>query len=346
MFSTNAIVNRSSEDIWRYEICQTFLNVVEFAELRVINKTINGYWRVFIPKFMRKAVIRVEKDIPRLSQALALANAYWVPYYDNKGDTVSLKIELGWGIHSLCERPDGVRGVFVPEIGEGTHGHCRYTEIERSHITIVGRGFTTIEGAFYVSNQQNIKFEAVTFTNENGNGLCIVGPATTVDVLDCVFEDCLFNGIQASAGPIVTVTGCEFMENGRCGMHMYNGAIVIVTECEFMDNRNQGVSCVGANTNAILTDCTMSNNNWDGLCASDDAVVDIHGTKTDMYENMVGIRAYDNAKVNIHLPSQHNTTHENDMGEQVVENGGSIAYINVDGTFTHVEEADFDDDEV
>ena len=48
-----------------------------------------------------------------------------------------------------------------------------------------------------------------------------------------------------------------------------------------------------------------------------------------------GIYADENGKVNIYLPSQHNTTHDN--GHDRYQNeGGSIANINADGTFTHV----------
>ena len=71
-------------------------------------------------------------------------------------------------------------------------------------------------------------------------------------------------------------------------------------------------------------------------------VVDLHGTKTDIHSNKDnGICAYDNAKVNIHLPSQHNTTRDNGQ-DRDQEDGGSIANINADGTFTHVEEVDVD----
>jgi hypothetical protein len=67
-------------------------------------------------------------------------------------------------------------------------------------------------------------------------------------------------------------------------------------------------------------------------------VVDLHGTKTDIHSNKQdGIQALGrNSKVNIHLLSQHNTSHDN-VGEDRREiEGGSIANINADGTFTHV----------
>ena len=56
-----------------------------------------------------------------------------------------------------------------------------------------------------------------------------------------------------------------------------------------------------------------------------------------------GIFAFDRGKVNIHLPSQHNTSHDNVGDNRGQEDGGSIANINADGTFTHVEEVDLND---
>jgi hypothetical protein len=78
------------------------------------------------------------------------------------------------------------------------------------------------------------------------------------------------------------------------------------------------------------------------LWALSDAVVDLHGTKTDIHSNKDGgIWASSRAKVNIHLPSQHNTSHDNGVHRHQY-NGGSIANINADGTFTHVVENDDD----
>jgi len=71
------------------------------------------------------------------------------------------------------------------------------------------------------------------------------------------------------------------------------------------------------------------------LVASAHAVVDLHGTTMDIHSNKrYGIRAL-SSKVNIHLPSQHNTSHDNVGQDRVQFSGGSIANINADGTFTH-----------
>jgi len=306
VFSTDNWVNHQTEDIWRYEICQTFLNVVEFAKMRATNKTINGYWRVFIPKFMRKAVIRVQKDIPRLPQALALANAMWVPYYDKNGKIVPLEIELSEGVHSL-------EGSALP-----SQQYDRYTKIKRSHITIVGKGeeLTKICGALYVNNQQDIKIEAVTLTNSNGTGLFVVGEEASVDVSECTIKDCKFNGMQVSNGSWVRVNKSDFTENGQCGLRIYGGTL-IADECDFIENGTQGVCCTGDSTVAKLDNCTMCYNCWDGLFAGYGAVVDIRGTATELYANWAcGIRAKARAKVFIHLPWEHNTTHDNIAHDQ------------------------------
>ena len=56
----------------------------------------------------------------------------------------------------------------------------------------------------------------------------------------------------------------------------------------------------------------MHHNARDGLLAMSGVVVDLHGTKTDIHSNNGGgSRAVGRGKVNIHLPSQHNTSHDN-----------------------------------
>jgi hypothetical protein len=129
------------------------------------------------------------------------------------------------------------------------------------------------------------------------------------------------------------------------GMYVYDGTTVTATQCEFMENEGDGVFCYDANTRVRLDDCKMHHNEGNGLVAYDHAVVDLHGTKTDIHSNkLVGIGAGKSGKVNIHLPSEHNTSHDNNDGDRVQERGGSIANINADGTFTHVIVEEDEDD--
>jgi hypothetical protein len=112
-----------------------------------------------------------------------------------------------------------------------------------------------------------------------------------------------------------------------------------------MENGYHGIGCGGATTKVRLNDSTMHHNGYYGLAVADHAVVNLYGTKTDIHSNKrKGIFATRNAKVNIHLPSQHNTSHDNVGQNRVQEDGGSIANINADGTFTHVV-VDDDDEE-
>ena len=127
-------------------------------------------------------------------------------------------------------------------------------------------------------------------------------------------------------------------------MYVCEGATVTATQCEFMENGNSGVYCAGANTKARLHDCKMHHNGSNGLLPMSGAVVDLHGTKTDIHSNKRdGIVASFRAKVNIHLPPQHNTSHDNDDEDREQDSGGSIANINADGTFTHVVAEEEDD---
>ena len=195
-----------------------------------------------------------------------------------------------------------------------------------SHITFVGSGKdqTTIRGGFKVENQQHVKFEELTITNprQYGSGLWLTGSETNVDLLKCAVKEC-----------------------GNDGMYVYGGATVTATQCEFMENGSDGVSCGNANTKARLNNCKMHDNGEDGLWAWGDIVVDLHGTKTDIHSNKrYGIAAGSRGKVNLHLPSQHNTSHDNVGQDRFEFNGGSIANINADGTFTHAVVDDDDDD--
>ena len=119
-------------------------------------------------------------------------------------------------------------------------------------------------------------------------------------------------------------------------MYVSAGATVTATQCDFMENGGRGVSCGNANTKARLNNCQMYHNGRDGLFACDRVVVDLHGTKTGIHSNKRhGIVAYNRGKVNIHLPSQHNTSHGNVGDDRRQDSGGSIANTNADGTFTH-----------
>jgi hypothetical protein len=129
------------------------------------------------------------------------------------------------------------------------------------------------------------------------------------------------------------------------GMSVIEDATATATQCEFMENGGWGVYCE-CRTKVRLNGCTVHHNECGGLWACNHTVVDLHGTKTAIHSNEhIGIVAVGLAKVNIHLPSQHNTTHDNIEADRYQEEGGSIANSNADGTFTHSDFDEYDSDE-
>jgi hypothetical protein len=259
------------------------------------NTFFEEYWQYVL----KQNVIRVPEGCPTMNQAMDLA----VIFSERNECTWEnpVRVEVGEGEHEMV-------GVKIGYFGISTHVCC-------NNIMIVGNGKskTTILGGFYVDGKQNVKIELLSVTNDAGHGLFCTTSGTNVDVTECCFKKCQGNGMYVCEGANVTATRCDFMENGQ-----------------------SGVGCNGANTKVRFNDSTMHHNGMFGLFAGDHAVVDLHGTKTDIHSNKRhGIAAYNYARVNIHLPSQHNTSHDNVEQDRFQASGGSIATINADGTFTH-----------
>jgi hypothetical protein len=292
IFSTTRNINRVPVEVWREHICRKFLNLTELSILRRCHTFFEKYWQ----NVMAQNLIRVPQGCPTVEKAMDLA----VIFSERKEytGTEPLKIRLEEGVHEI--------------VGNNS----KMMNVTCSHITFVGKGknHTTVHGGFDVTNRQKVKFEELTITNQNGDGLSLSGSETNVDVSKCAVKEC-----------------------GSTGMWVLAGASVTATQCEFMENGSYGVYCQSANTKSRLNDCQMHHNGNHGLFAYDRAVVDLHGTKTDTHSNKYhGICVYNHGKVNIHLPSQHNTSHDNVGGDRYQDTGGSIANINADGTFTHV----------
>jgi hypothetical protein len=293
---TNQFIRDIPEMLWWQKILQPFLNLEDLSILRRTNTFFQSYWE----SVLRQNMIRVPQGCPTVEKAMALAVVFSAQKVYTETDP--LKIQMDKGVHEIVGYTD-------------EHGtHYKRVNVTCSHITFVGKGkdHTTILGGFRVENQQNVKFEEFTLTNPGGRGLWLTGSETNVDVLKCAVKEC-----------------------GGMGMYVRDGATVTATQCEIMENRLFGVYCDGANTKARLNDCTIHHNRGVGLNAYQHAVVDLHGTKTDIHANEIGgILADYSGKVNIHLPSQHNTSHDNEGEDRDQYSGGSIANINADGTFT------------
>jgi hypothetical protein len=287
LLSSSRWVNKVPHDIWVHQILHPFLDLKALSTVGRCNTFFEEYWQ----HALKKNVIRVPEGCPTVNQALDLAVIFSERNECTRANPV--KVELGDGEHVLGN----------------THVRC-------NNITIVGKGKdqTTIRGGFRVENQQNVTFEELTITEQNGNGLMLQGSETNVDVLKCVVKEC-----------------------GSSAMCVRGGATATATQCEFMENGGSGVYC-GSDTKVRLDNCKMHHNGNYGLLAWEHAVVDLHGTTTDVHSNkLYGIVAVGHGKINIHLPSQHSTSHDNVGEDRIQWSDGSIANINADGTFTHVE---------
>jgi hypothetical protein len=299
LLSSSRWVNKVPHDIWVYKIFQPFLDLKALSTLGRCNTFFEEYWQYVL----KQNVIRVPEGCPTMNQALELAVIFSERNECTRENPV--QIQVGEGEHEMV-------GVDVAQF------YCRMMHVSCSNITIIGKGKgkTTILGGFLVNGKQNVKIEQLSAINNRGDGLICYGSGTNVDVMECCFKKCQFSGMSVSGGATVTTTRCDFMEN-----------------------RMYGVACQGANTKVRLNDSTMHHNGMYGLLAYNHAVVDLRGTKTGIHSNEFnGISASNNAKVNIHLPLQHNTIHDNVGENRAQDEGGSIANINADGTFTHVEE--------
>ena len=155
-------------------------------------------------------------------------------------------------------------------------------------------------------NRVNAFFEQLNVTNPQGNGFHMEGGETNVEVLECTVKECRSSG-----------------------MFVRTGATVVATRCDFMENRNgtAGVCASNPNTKVRLNDCTMHHNVY-GLVAGNQAVVDLYGENTDIHSNTNdGIIAAGRGKVQIHLPSQHNTSHDNTSRDRHQHTDGTITNV-------------------
>ena len=278
-----------------HQILHPFLDLKALATLGRCNTFFHEYWLYVL----KQNVIRVPGRCPTMNQAMDLAVVFSERNECTRDNPVRVEVEEGG--HEMV----GVASDEYP-LGYTIQHRVVLTHVSCSNITIVGKGKgkTTILGGFFVNGKQNVKIEQLSVTHQDGGyGLYCKGSGSKVDVLECCFKKCRGSGLAVGDGATATATRCVFQENGGCGVESF-----------------------GANTKVRFNDSTMHHNGMFGLLADKHAVVDMYGTKTDIHSNKQdGIYALRNGKVNIHLPSQHNTSHDNVREDRNQGYGGSIA---------------------
>ena len=123
-------------------------------------------------------------------------------------------------------------------------------------------------------------------------------------MMDVSVKECKYIGLIVTSGASVKATQCEFSENEGCGVYM------------------------GGGSKGIFTDCSIHNNEWDGVRADDeDTLVELRGEQTEIHHNGTdGLSAWNNATINIYIPSRSITAlvHDNGDDDLFTDDGGKI----------------------
>ena len=98
------------------------------------------------------------------------------------------------------------------------------------------------------------------------------------------------------------------------------------TGCHFHQNGLSGVQVFGSTTTARLTNCTSHHNKYDGVSASEGAVVDLMGEGTSVHDNeRSGLYAYYRGTINVYQPCVLNDMSHGNKGQNInMEYGGTI----------------------
>jgi hypothetical protein len=168
--------------------------------------------------------------------------------------------------------------------------YCHNLTINQcSNVTFLGKGAdkTLISGGVDISDQKNIVFKGI----HVNNGVTVSGKETSGFFSGCFFSGCALDGLSVDDFASVTATQCHFFDNEWSGADLNNHSKGAFTNCTFYEN--------GEDEGA-------------GVAAKCGAVVNIYGRNTAIYSNPGdGIFVQANAVVDIYLPFEHNTVHDN-----------------------------------
>jgi hypothetical protein len=179
------------------------------------NTFFEEYWQYVL----KQNVIRVPEDCPTMNQAMDLA-----VIFSERNDCTRVnpvKVVVGEGQHEMV----GMSGLEKGNKRSHRTHRQLLTQVRCNNITIAGKGKgkTTILGGFCVNGGKNVKIEQLAVINDAGNGLFCEGNGTNVDVTECCFKKCKYNGMYVRNGTTVSSTRCDFMENGQRGVLWFGG---------------------------------------------------------------------------------------------------------------------------
>ena len=269
------------------------------TDLAVLRRTCAWFERHW-QDFLARNQIRVPQDLPTIEKAMFFASILSEQKEFTKDSP--LVVLLSEGEHLM-------EGNVTDEDG---HVHETFMEITCENISFIGQGSnkTTVCGGFGVRNKKNVTLKNLTLTNPNEFGLLVHGKEALVELLDVTFQKCLDAGMVLLFGASVTVTQCEFSENGAIGAVPWNGV------------------CLAEGAQGIFTDCTFHHHGIHAILAhGEGTVVEIHGEQTEIHHNNVaGLAAVNSAIINIYIPLRLLTAvvHDNEYRDLVTAVGGKI----------------------
>jgi len=244
--------------------------------------------------------INVPTDAPTIESAMQLC----ATIRNEKGNAAApITIQLGEGDYEIkCSwtDPSDNKAEVVKSTLDVLHNHIRFAG--------VGVGKTSIKGTLLIHHHYGIEFQDLTVSNIHGYGIWSLGKGSTVKAVQCKFDSCQSQGARID-----------------------NGSSFDADLCHFSNNKNIGALVSDPGSTGTFRNCKFYNNGgMAGIWSCNDAVVDLYGDETEIYNNMNGgllatHKTVTGGLMNVHLPSSRNISHNNaENGDGAPEHGKEL----------------------
>ena len=207
----------------------------------------------YMENFWSEPTIHLPQDASSLERAMEMSQYLMRQEGYVEGTTVVVK--LGSGVHEV------VGSWTDPDDGEVVH---KTLSVPCNNLSFVGKGEgeTIVHGGLVVDFGRQVSIEGLTVKDSSGQGLIASGAGTKMVLKKVTVEKCQYNGVGVYDGAKIDATGCQFHQNGSCGVYVG-----------------------GSTTTVRLTNCTSHHNKSDGVVAFSGAVVDLMGEETSVHDN-------------------------------------------------------------
>jgi hypothetical protein len=247
-----------------------------------------------------RRTINVPTDAPTIESAMQLC----ATIRNEKGNAAApITIQLGEGDYEIkCSwtDPSDNKAEVEKSTLDVLHNHIRFVG--------VGVGKTSIKGTLLIHHHYGIEFQDLTVSNIHGYGIWSLGKGSTVKAVQCKFDSCQSQGARID-----------------------NGSSFDAELCHFSNNKNIGALVSDPGSTGTFRNCKFYNNGgMAGIWSCDDAVVDLYGDETEIYNNVNGgllatHKTVTGGLMNVHVPSSRNISHNNaENGDGAPEHGKKL----------------------